>query len=171
MSYDVGALPKVDSTMNGIKFVTYEIFKEGHECNAMEAKVLNNAAKSQVRADLIDDLQDQVGKSSDDNFDADKIDAAVVAEFQKQINELYAEFEFSESEGRGRKADPVTTRANGIIRAQLILKFQESGVAASEIDRKILNAKVKEVREQNPQIVEMARKQLEAEAGLFDVEV
>lgn len=126
-------------------------YKEGHTCTENEAASLNQTRKENIRNNQREPVQKLLKEGKN------------LAEISKVVLDYSKTYEFGQVGGGGHAANPTERRALLIIKGIIEDGLRKKGVKLDTVSAKDMSAKCRTVLDQNPQVMETAKAQIEAE--------
>lgn len=155
-------------TINGVIFEFTPRYSDGQTLvlSAPEANAFNSVLGDNLRNNYsprVRAVRERLGLGIEDELPDDEI-AALRADFA----EYQAKYQFS-LPGRRVVIDPLQNLSEKLAREAIATKLRSQGKALKDFSDEWLDAKIEEVLKDNPQIVEEAKRRLEAAKSAAEV--
>jgi hypothetical protein len=144
--------PRKEISCQGASISVIEPYVEGHQLNANEASVLNQTFAENIRNNCAPLVKKLLSEGADP------------ATIQPKIDEYLATYEFGVRKGGGiRTGDPVRRQAIAIAKGKVKEALAKKGIKIRDIPAAELTKLADQAVEKHPQLLELARKQVEAQ--------
>ena len=156
-------------TVQGIAVEVSQPYEAGHQITEAEAKALNQVRAENIANNLRKTFKDLLEAAGGDT-------AAVQADAQAKVAEYDASYEFTLASvgGGATRLDPLTKECRSIARQFIAGKLKEAGISQKDYleanGENAIKDKIVELSE-HPQIVDLAKKNLEERAKVADVKL
>lgn len=148
-------------TIQGVSFedVYSPSYQAGHQCNEVEAEVLNQTERENLRNNFAKKVKAAVeangGTLAPETYEALRL----------ELRQLAENYQFNVRQPR--QTDPVLAIAMDLVLAKLQSALRAQGVKAKDVSTADLKAKAKSMIDANPAILEKARARYEEDQKLL----
>lgn len=148
--------------IQGHQFKIDSPYKAGHQITEIEAGVLNQTRKENIRNNFAKSVKEAEN-------DKNELTPKKHEELQNKLDEYAAAYEFNLAGGRA--GDPIEREARILARAAITAQIKKAGKAIKDIDSAALTAKVNEIASTNKEIIAMAKKNVESRKAAESVSI